>query len=1577
MTGAGWDPFAEAERGASMGRTTVLTTPDGAWWLLNPGQPWLWWRGVGQWRPMAPPPDPAFRATARPAQLPGGQPMPQQPMPQQPMPQQAFPQQPAPQSVPQPGSLYPETPQQQPFPAQPQYPQAPVSQPFPTQQPVSQPFPAQQFPSQQFPAQPQPFPQPAAQPFPQPMQPAQPQSPPPLPQQGPPPLPQQQGPVAVAEALYGGGHFVRTGEAVAAFFDKAKRVILWADGIRHAENTAGQANPIILLVGQQHSGQRRLVRSFAPFMKATDAISEPDPVIKTAASLILSAKEQEKPLEAVVRAAISAAYQKTPVLMIENADALLADAGDRASMIDIIVEVAHDQDECAVLVLAGSPAFLKQLTDAAPAVAQRALVYHLPDFEQRSAAEVLLDVLAGERQASMTPQARAGLADLVTGGRAHRTMVGARRVEALLETACQSAIMRSVMPGLVRIDVADLAELRQAASGDGRKSAAELLNELNAMVGLDSVKSQVNNLVSELQVDERRRAAGMPIPQRSRHLVFTGNPGTAKTTMARVIAELYRELGVLAGGQLVECMRADLVGEYIGETSGKTRKLIEQAYGGVLFIDEAYNLVQGGDEDYGPEAVAELLAQMENHRDDLIVIVAGYPREMSTFLDSNPGLRSRFQTRIEFPDYSNEELGRIFQLMAKSQGYELGPDLLAGLPVRMSRISRGKGFANGRSARQLLEATISRQSARLAADPNSDVSSLNMLVANDIPAPGDIGVRMGAGGAQRSLPDLLSELDGMIGLEPVKRRVRAMVAEMDVDKQRRAQGLPVSARSRHLVFTGNPGTAKTTVARLIGEIYRELGVVTSGHVIEAQRSDLVAEHTGATAPKTRAVCEDALGGILFIDEAYTLTGEQGDFGAEAVAELLVQMENHRADMIVIVAGYPKLMDGFMETNPGLRSRFANRVEFPDYSNEELARIFLAMAQGQGYTTADDLVAALPDRIRLIPRGRGFANGRSARQLLEATLTQQSARLAGIGRADAATLNALTAADLPAPDEAGVAQGSGGRRKTLPELLSELDAMIGLEPVKQRVKAMVAEMDIDSKRRAAGMKTAERSRHLVFTGNPGTAKTTVARLIAQIYRELGVVSGGHVVETQRSDLVAEYIGQTAPKTRAVCESAMGGILFIDEAYTLITNGEKDFAPEAVAELLVQMENHRDDLIVIAAGYPKEMDEFMEANPGLRSRFANRVEFPDYSNEELARIFTAMAGGQGYQLAEDLVAALPQRITRIPRGRGFANGRSARQLLEATITKQSGRLAAAGDIEPSALNTLVADDLPAPEDSGVQQGDGGRRRGLAELLAELDGMIGLAPVKEQVRTLVAETRVDARRRSAGLKVAARSRHLVFTGNPGTAKTTVARLIAQLFRELGVLSSGHLVETGRPDLIAEYLGQTAGKTRAVCEKAIGGVLFIDEAYTLANGSEHDYGPEAIAEILVQMENHRDDLLVIAAGYPADMDRFLDANSGLRSRFGATVDFPDYTDEELVGIFEVMAKSQSYLLSDDLRTALPAAVAAIDRGVGFANGRSARGLLERTVARQAVRLAGPDVDLDALPDEELQTLHAVDLPG
>ena len=388
----------------------------------------------------------------------------------------------------------------------------------------------------------------------------------------------------------------------------------------------------------------------------------------------------------------------------------------------------------------------------------------------------------------------------------------------------------------------------------------------------------------------------------------------------------------------------------------------------------------------------------------------------------------------------------------------------------------------------------------------------------------------------------------------------------------------------------------------------------------------------------------------------------------------------------------------------------------------------------------------------------------------------------------------------------------------------------------------------------------------------------------------------------------------------------------------------------------------------------MEGFLDANPGLRSRFAARIRFADYSNDQLARIFARTAEEQGYELAPELARGLASRMARVGRGKGFANGRSARALLERSVSKQATRLAErGGQVGADELRLLLAEDLP--EDGGAgPAGSGAPRRPLPDLLSELDGLVGLDQVKERVRALTSELRLDARRREAGLPVAVRSRHLVFTGNPGTAKTTVARLLAQIYRELGVLTSGHLVEATRPDLIGEYVGQTAPKTRAVVDEAAGGVLFLDEAHALAPGTP-DFGAEALSELLVHMEERRDDLVVIAAGYPGDVERFLRANPGLRSRFGTTVDFPDYTDDQLAHIFAFQAESRGYRLGADLLRALPAAIAALDRGPGFANGRTVRGLLERAVERQSLRLAAPGTDLDTVTDEELQVLTARDL--
>jgi Cdc6-like AAA superfamily ATPase len=267
----------------------------------------------------------------------------------------------------------------------------------------------------------------------------------------------------------------------------------------------------------------------------------------------------------------------------------------------------------------------------------------------------------------------------------------------------------------------------------------------------------------------------------------------------------------------------------------------------------------------------------------------------------------------------------------------------------------------------------------------------------------------------------------------------------------------------------------------------------------------------------------------------------------------------------------------------------------------------------------------------------------------------------------------------------------------------------------------------------------------------------------------------------------------------------------------------------------------------------------------------------------------------------------------------------------------------------------------------------RRDLEDLLAELDGLIGLEPVKAEVR-LVADLLVVQRLRAErGLKSVAGSRHLVFTGNPGTGKTTVARLLAEVFRTLGVVSHGHLVETDRSQLVAGYVGQTAERTREVIHTALDGVLLIDEAYALARGRDEDFGREAIDTLVKHMEDLRDRLVVIVAGYPEEMGDLIAANPGLRSRFPRSIHFPDYTDPELVAILEHIAERAHYELDDEAREAARTWFAAQPRGRGFGNGRLARNLFEAAVGRQAQRLVG----LEDPTDEELVTLRAQDIAG
>lgn len=816
------------------------------------------------------------------------------------------------------------------------------------------------------------------------------------------------------------------------------------------------------------------------------------------------------------------------------------------------------------------------------------------------------------------------------------------------------------------------------------KTLDDVMTEFDKYVGVEDIKNVIREIALTVEDARKRGGDGAAMGAVKSHFVFVGNPGTGKTTMARLFAEALNAMGALPSGHLVETDRGKLVSQYIGETPKLVRKAVNDAMGGVLFIDEAYDLWQGKDDSYGTQAVTTLLKDCEDLKGKFVCLLAGYPIEMQRFMGSNPGLPRRFDRTVNFRDYTGPELTRIFRNMASA-----GDD-----PVKLSAEAdeqigsffdkiyalRNERFGNAGTVRNILEAAKGRMKTRI--DREKSAGSFvegngKTLTMADI--EGDNG--------KQSVDDILATLDDMVGMTDVKQQIAMIAKRVKLNQRRMAIGRgKVLVDNIHIIITGNPGTGKTTVAKRLGKIFKAIGVIPTDRVIIKERKDLIDSYSNSAGPNMRKAVDDAMGGILFIDEAYTLmpvdkTGGTDKAGSEAVDALMTCMSERQGQFITIFAGYKNRMDEFIaNANPGLRRRFTHNIHIPDYTIDELVEVFMRKARSFGYELTPEAHSLLNRKVEemVTAKDERFGNAGEMEKLFMASLDKQAERVMNDEEASDDSLYEITAEDIPydAPP-----------KLDMEEILGKLEHLEGLPQVKRAVRDLIDTLSVQQRRdEMLGKKGSVNLDHYLFLGNPGTGKTTVARIMGDIFYSLGLLPSNKVVELSAKDLKAPYVGQTGPMAHAAMMRGMGGVVFIDEAYSITQgDGTVGFGQEAVAEILQIMENNKNRFICIAAGYHKEMGEWLASNTGLASRFTQRISFDDYNAEELTRIAEGILKKKQLTLTAAAKERLLDRFTTMVRhkDRNFANAREARNMVDRILISQGARLR--GELSSPSFNS----------------------------------------------------------------------------------------------------------------------------------------------------------------------------------------------------------------------------------------------------------------------------------------------------
>lgn len=770
---------------------------------------------------------------------------------------------------------------------------------------------------------------------------------------------------------------------------------------------------------------------------------------------------------------------------------------------------------------------------------------------------------------------------------------------------------------------------------------------------------------------------------------------------------------------------------------------------------------------------------------------------------------------------------------------------------------------------------------------------------------------------------------------------------------------PTSNKLPHLMLEGSPGTGKSTIITQIGRLMRDYGLLSIGHIVKAYRSDLIADVIGGTAIKVHNMLDKAENGILFIDEAYDLCKDYNDgsnagtFAQEAINTLVNAMTDDTRHVVVIFAGYRcSTVDsvdgvrGLFKMNQGLADRIKRIITIPDYTPDVLTKIFFDVLSEHGYSLSDELdegsIRTFMDNVYQARNRRDFSNGRFVKD----NLIEKKLIINAQSRGDAHTIIKADFTDDAYKLEKVTRESVNKELLTYPGLgeigVKIIDDYIDYRQMQQEDGIQIDDID--------------NLEHLIFKGNPGTGKTTIVKLLCKALGVANVMSGAPPImisnpENTTLQQITEKIKDAVNYNTMLC---------IDEAHN---------CPSEIIHSLLNPMSENKKLTCVFCVYPDRYDEFLRKDKGLGRR-TRTYTIEDYTPDQLLDIFKSIASKNNRNYSDDCINQLALLFDNWYQTRStkqdYGNAGDVERLLRLMKENCYKRTKRSDSIEDK--HTLLPSDIPKEHQEIIESQSG--ERSISEILDSIDSYIGWKELKDWLRKSYNQIKYKQIRPTHVVNKS----HMRFVGSPGTGKTTAGKLFAEAAYAMGLVASKRFKYCTAKDLIAGFMGQSQEKAAKAFEEGKNGVIFIDEAYSLAYndsfGNGSDYKKEVIEYLLAFSEENRDSTIIILAGYERLIEKLVDSNEGLRSRFPVTIRFPNYGADDCTLILKSMLEKEDYTLCSNFADISEQYFTLFCKLENFANARDVRNICDFIKDAHINRIiSSGDTDVnDIITDEDLR---------